>query len=341
MNIIITGGAGFIGSNLTKYLINNTDSNVLVIDKLTYAGNKLSLISLEKNDKYTFVNADIVNKKSIKEIFKTFKPTHIMHLAAESHVDRSIDSYKEFVNTNIIGTITLLDCSKEYMESLNSKEKEAFRFLHISTDEVYGSLGSKGFFTEKTNYDPSSPYSASKAASDHFVRVWNRTYSLPTVITNCSNNYGPYQHPEKLIPKIIINALHGKDIPIYGEGNNIRDWLFVMDHVHALYNVLLNSDIGKTYNIGGNNEKTNVEVAHTICNIMNTKINQKPNKIKDFKDLIKFVSDRPGHDKRYAIDASLIKKELSWEPNETFESGIEQTINWYLDNKEWLNTYEQ
>ena len=341
MNIVITGGAGFIGSNLTKYLINNTDSNILVIDKLTYAGNKLSLISLENNDRYSFVNADIVDKKRIKEIFNNFKPSHIMHLAAESHVDRSIDSSKEFVNTNIIGTINLLECSKEYIDSLNSKEKDAFKFLHVSTDEVYGSLGSKGFFTEKTNYDPSSPYSASKAASDHFVRVWNRTYSLPTVITNCSNNYGPYQHPEKLIPKIITNALDGKDIPIYGDGTNIRDWLFVMDHVRALHDVLLNSDTGKTYNIGGNNEKTNVEVAHTICNIMNTKINQKPNKIKDFKDLIKFVDDRPGHDERYAIDASFIKKELSWEPNETFESGIEQTINWYIDNREWLNSYER
>ena len=333
MKIIVTGGAGFIGSALVRMLINETEHEVLVLDKLTYAGNLLNLDLVKDHENFFFEKIDILNKEDIFKIFKTFNPDSVMHLAAESHVDRSIQGPLEFINTNIIGTFNLLEASRELLQN-NIKKIDKFRFLHVSTDEVFGDLAdTNNFFTEETKYDPSSPYSASKASSDHLVRAWYRTYEVPILITNCSNNYGPYHFPEKLIPKSIKNALIGKDIPIYGKGQQIRDWLYVEDHAKALYRVLTEGIPGETYNIGANNEKSNIEVINLVCSIMDKKI---PLKEGSYKDLITFVDDRPGHDFRYAIDSSKIKKELNWAPSESFETGLEKTIEWFIENKEWL-----
>lgn len=333
--ILVTGGAGFIGSALVRYLINETDSIVVNFDKLTYAGNLESLNSVDSNERYHFVQGDICNRELVAAMFVKYQPDYIMHLAAESHVDRSIDGPGEFIETNIVGTYTLLEATRSYYKGLSDDKKAVFRFHHISTDEVYGDLGETGLFTEENSYEPSSPYSASKAASDHLVRAWFRTYQLPVVITNCSNNYGPYHFPEKLIPLIILNALEGKSLPIYGDGKQVRDWLFVEDHARALYTVVSKGKLGETYNIGGFNEKKNIDVVRTICDHLNELICEKPAGLADFNELITFVKDRPGHDVRYAIDASKINKELGWRPEETFESGIRKTIEWYLDNSEW------
>lgn len=333
--IFVTGGAGFIGSALVRYLINETDNTVINFDKLTYAGNLESLTSVENNERYHFVQGDICDRELVASTFEKYQPDFIMHLAAESHVDRSIDGPGEFIQTNVVGTYELLEASRSYYATLNADKKAAFRFHHISTDEVYGDLGETGLFTEETPYEPSSPYSASKAASDHLVRAWHRTYDLPVVLTNCSNNYGPFHFPEKLIPLVILNALEGKQLPIYGDGKQVRDWLFVEDHARALYRVVTQGALGETYNIGGFNEKQNIEVVTTICNHLNVLIANKPNGLNDFKELITFVKDRPGHDVRYAIDATKINKELGWHPEETFDSGILKTVNWYLDNQEW------
>lgn len=334
-SIFITGGAGFIGSALVRYLINETDNTVINFDKLTYAGNLESLKSIDSNERYNFVQGDICDKGKVAEVLAQFQPDYIMHLAAESHVDRSIDGPDEFIETNIVGTYTLLDAARSYYASLSVDKKSNFRFHHISTDEVYGDLGATGLFTEETSYDPSSPYSASKAASDHLVRAWHRTYQLPIVLTNCSNNYGSYHFPEKLIPLIILNALDGKALPIYGDGEQVRDWLYVDDHVRALYKVVCEGKLGETYNIGGFNEKQNIEVVNTICNHLNDLITEKPKALTDFNELITYVTDRPGHDVRYAIDANKINKELGWYPKETFDSGIKKTIEWYLANLDW------
>ena len=334
MNILITGGAGFIGSALIRYLIKNTDHQILNIDKLTYAGNLESLVEVESNPNYTFQKIDICDAAAIEQSFSEFQPDLIMHLAAESHVDRSIDGPAEFINTNIVGTYTLLEVSRKYWQSLSQHKKSQFRFHHISTDEVYGDLeGTTDLFTESTPYAPSSPYSASKASSDHLVRAWYRTYGLPIVITNCSNNYGPYHFPEKLIPLVILNALDGKALPIYGKGNQIRDWLYVEDHAKALYKVVTEGTIGETYNIGGHNEKQNIEVVEIICHILDELKPQSNNQ--PYEELITFVEDRPGHDLRYAIDASKIKNDLGWTPEESFESGIRKTVKWYLNNLDW------
>lgn len=333
--IFVTGGAGFIGSALVRYLINETEHNVINFDKLTYAGNLESLASVDSSDRYTFVQGDICDRKILNDVFKQHQPDYIMHLAAESHVDRSIDGPGEFIQTNITGTYELLEAARSYFLSLDEEKKSTFRFHHISTDEVYGDLGETGLFTEETPYEPSSPYSASKAASDHLVRAWYRTYGLPVVVTNCSNNYGPYHFPEKLIPLVILNALEGKSLPVYGDGKQVRDWLYVEDHARALYKVVSEGTIGETYNIGGFNEKQNIEVVTTICNHLNELISDKPDGISNFNDLVIFVKDRPGHDVRYAIDASKINKELGWHPQETFESGIKKTIEWYLANSQW------
>ena len=334
--ILVTGGAGFIGSALIRAIINDTEYNVINLDKLTYAGNLDSLSSIETSTRYSFQKIDICDQDSITRILQEFKPTFIMHLAAESHVDRSIDAPSNFINTNINGTYVMLEEARKYFSNLDQKEKEKFRFHHISTDEVYGDLvGKDDLFTEASSYSPSSPYSASKAASDHLVRAWGRTYKLPIIITNCSNNYGPFHFPEKLIPHVILSAIHGRPIPIYGDGTQIRDWLYVEDHARALIKVVLEGSIGETYNIGGHNEKTNIEVVKTICNLLDEYVDKKPIKVNTFSDLITFVKDRPGHDKRYAIDASKIKKHLDWVPLETFESGIKKTVKWYLDNPIW------
>jgi dTDP-glucose 4,6-dehydratase len=336
MKIIVTGGAGFIGSAVIRHLLDTTQDVVLNIDKLTYAGNLASLGNYQNNERYQFQQIDICDSESLSKAITSFKPDAIMHLAAESHVDRSIDGPAAFMQTNIIGTYNLLEASKGYWLTLTKEQKAAFRFHHISTDEVYGDLeGPEDLFTEQTNYQPSSPYSASKASSDHLVRAWQRTYGLPTVITNCSNNYGPYHFPEKLIPLVIINALQGKSLPIYGTGQQIRDWLYVEDHANALVTVMKKGKVGDTYNIGGHNEKSNLDVVQSICEILNTLITEKPNNISDFKSLITFVADRPGHDLRYAIDASKIQNDLSWTPKETFDSGLLKTVQWYLSNKEW------
>lgn len=334
MKIIVTGGAGFIGSAVIRHIMKNTDNQVLNVDKLTYAGNLESLIDVENNSKYSFKQIDICDSTAIEQAFSEFQPDLIMHLAAESHVDRSIDGPAEFINTNIVGTYTLLEVARKYWLELDDDKKIAFRFHHISTDEVYGDLeGTTDLFTETTPYAPSSPYSASKASSDHLVRAWHRTYGLPVVITNCSNNYGPYHFPEKLIPLVILNALDGKPLPIYGKGDQIRDWLYVEDHARALYKVVTEGTVGETYNIGGHNEKQNIEVVKTICQILD-ELKPQSNK-QPYESLITFVKDRPGHDLRYAIDATKIKENLGWTPEETFDSGIRKTVEWYLNNLEW------
>jgi dTDP-glucose 4,6-dehydratase len=332
-NFLITGGAGFIGSAVIRFLIEETDHQVLNLDKLTYAGNLESLAAVSSNPRYQFVQGDVCDRALVSKLFANFKPDVVMHLAAESHVDRSIDGPAEFIQTNIVGTSVMLECAREYWKGL--PVGNSFRFHHISTDEVYGSLDDTGLFTEETSYDPSSPYSASKASSDHLVRAWHRTYGLPVLITNCSNNYGPYQFPEKLIPLMILNALEGKPLPVYGNGQQIRDWLHVEDHARALYKVVTEGEIGETYNIGGHNEKTNLEVVHTLCDLLDEARPNRPNSIASYKDLITYVADRPGHDQRYAIDASKIQKDLGWVPAETFETGLRKTVEWYLDNVTW------
>jgi dTDP-glucose 4,6-dehydratase len=338
MKILITGGAGFIGSSVVRHIINNTQDQVVNLDKLTYAGNLESLVSVSDSNRYTFEQVDICNRQELDRVFARHQPDAVMHLAAESHVDRSIDGPAAFIETNIIGTYQLLEAAKDYWKNLDDNRKAAFRFHHISTDEVYGDLeGPEDLFTETTPYAPSSPYSASKASSDHLVRAWKRTYGLPTIVTNCSNNYGPYHFPEKLIPLMILNVLEGKPLPVYGKGNQIRDWLFVEDHARALYKVVTEGKVGETYNIGGHNEKQNIDVVHTICELLDELQPAKNLPIKSYKELITFVKDRPGHDIRYAIDASKIKRELGWVPEETFESGIRKTVEWYLNNLQWAH----
>jgi dTDP-glucose 4,6-dehydratase len=332
MKFIVTGGAGFIGSALVRFLINKTDHIVLNIDKLTYAGNLESLTSISENPRYQFVNADICDADKMTELVADFNPDKIMHLAAESHVDRSVDAPDEFVQTNIIGTYNVLNAARSYFESSRNKD---FIFHHVSTDEVFGSLSDDGFFTEETSYDPRSPYSASKASSDHLVRAWGATYGLPVVVTNCSNNYGHYQFPEKLIPLIILNALNKKSLPVYGDGSNVRDWLHVDDHARALYLVATEGKPGETYNIGGKNEKTNLEVVDTICSLLESY--NPPATDFRYKDLIIHVEDRPGHDFRYAIDTSKIERKLGWKPQETFETGMARTVQWYLSNPTWCD----
>ena len=339
--ILVTGGAGFIGSAMVRYLINKTSAIVINVDKLTYSGNLQSLDSVKDNQNYFFEKVDICNLNELHRVLIGFKPDMLVHLAAESHVDRSIDNPSEFIQTNVIGTFNLLESSKRYWDSLQGQKKENFRFLHVSTDEVYGDLGgTNDLFTETSPYDPSSPYSASKASSDHLVRAWFRTFGLPTIITNCSNNYGPCQFPEKLIPHIILSALKGEKLPVYGDGKQVRDWLYVDDHVRALIEVLLKGGPGETYNIGGNNEIKNINVVKKICAILDSKIPSKLNGLNSFSELISFVKDRPGHDVRYAIDASKIEKEIKWTPKEGFESGLEKTVSWYLYIKEWYRNIQ-
>ncbi|WP_367987526.1 dTDP-glucose 4,6-dehydratase [Vibrio sp. NTOU-M3] len=357
--ILVTGGAGFIGSALIRHLINSTSHLVVNVDKLTYAGNLQSLASINQNSRYFFEKVDICNAKEVKRIFCQYKPDIVMHLAAESHVDRSIDGPGSFIQTNIVGTYSLLEEARIYWSELDDKKKNNFRFHHVSTDEVYGDLphpdiqtDDSSLFTESTAYDPSSPYSASKASSDHLVRAWHRTYHLPIIVTNCSNNYGPYHFPEKLIPLTILNALEGKSLPVYGKGNQIRDWLYVEDHVRALVLVATQGKIGETYNIGGHNEVQNIEVVKTICSILEELAPSKDNPnignfsceslgISSYMELIKYVADRPGHDMRYAIDASKIQRELGWKPEETFQSGIRKTVQWYLDNQSWCQQVQE
>lgn len=358
MNILVTGGAGFIGSAVIRHIIENTSDTVINLDKLTYAGNLESLKSVSNNKRYTFEQVDICNRVELDRVFNTYKPDAVMHLAAESHVDRSITGPAEFIQTNIVGTYNLLEAAREYWNTLESDAKQSFRFHHISTDEVYGDLphpddvkgeagnvkgeigtshlalnNSQGLplFTEQTSYAPSSPYSASKASSDHLVRAWLRTYGFPTIVTNCSNNYGPYHFPEKLIPLVILNALEGKELPIYGKGDQIRDWLYVEDHARALFKVVTEGKVGETYNIGGHNEKQNIEVVQTICSILDELVPKKSN----YSEQITFVTDRPGHDRRYAIDSSKMSNELNWTPVETFETGLRKTVIWYLENQQW------
>ena len=338
MKFLITGGAGFIGSAVIRNIINNTSDSVLNLDKLTYAGNLESLPDVSGSRRYEFVRGDVCDRALLGNIFARFKPDIVMHLAAESHVDRSIDGPGEFIQTNIIGTYALLEEARNYWFSLNDKKKQNFRFHHVSTDEVYGDLeDGEGLFTEETSYAPSSPYSASKASSDHLVRAWHRTYKLPILITNCSNNYGPYQFPEKLIPLIILNALEGKDLPIYGNGKQIRDWLYVDDHARALLHVAFYGEVGETYNIGGHNEIKNIDVVKTVCSILDELSPSKIDGIDKYEQLIVYVTDRAGHDIRYAIDATKIANELSWTPDETFSTGIRKTVEWYLENSIWCN----
>lgn len=334
--ILVTGGAGFIGSAVVRHIIADTNNSVLVVDKLTYAGNLESLTPVADNERYAFEQVDICNRSELDRVFAQYQPDYVMHLAAESHVDRSIDGPADFIETNIVGTYTMLEAARQYWNGLEASRKEAFRFHHISTDEVYGDLhGTDDFFTETTPYAPSSPYSASKASSDHLVRAWLRTYGFPTIVTNCSNNYGPYHFPEKLIPLIILNALAGKPLPVYGNGAQIRDWLYVEDHARALYLVVTEGAIGETYNIGGHNERKNIDVVKTVCALLEELVPNKPEGAEHYADLITYVTDRPGHDMRYAIDAAKIERELGWRPQETFESGIRKTVQWYLANESW------
>ena len=344
MKIFVTGGAGFIGGNFVLKQVIQEGNEVLNFDKLTYAGNLDTLKSVIGNDKYQFIQGDICQRSTVKNALSQFQPDVIINFAAESHVDRSIDGPFEFIQTNIVGTAVLLDEANNYYKTLTGEMKAGFRFLHVSTDEVYGSLGDDDYFTENTAYDPSSPYSASKASSDHLVRAWSRTFGLPILITNCSNNYGPYQFPEKLIPLMILNCLQEKNLPIYGKGDNVRDWLFVEDHCDAIYSVLSSGKLGETYNIGGNNEIQNIDIVKIICEKMDEYSPRKQGG--NYEELITYVTDRPGHDFRYAIDASKISNELGWQPKENFETGIEKTIRWYLENREWWqaiqdNTYQQ
>ena len=336
MKILVTGGAGFIGSAVIRHIIQNTNNQVLNIDKLTYAGNLESLKEIDKHSNYEFKQIDICDREQITAAIDAFQPNAIMHLAAESHVDRSIDGPAAFIQTNIVGTYTLLEAARKYWMGLDAEAQQNFRFHHISTDEVYGDLeGTTDLFTETTSYAPSSPYSASKASSDHLVRAWHRTYGLPVIVTNCSNNYGPYHFPEKLIPLVILNALDAKPLPVYGNGQQIRDWLFVEDHARALYKVVTEGVVGETYNIGGHNEKQNIEVVKTICKILDELKPQANGQA--YESLITFVKDRPGHDLRYAIDATKIQNELGWTPTETFETGIRKTVQWYLNNLDWCH----
>lgn len=336
MKFLVTGGAGFIGSAVIRYLINDLGHEVVNLDKLTYASNLESLLDVADSSDYAFEKVNICNFEDVTRVFNQHQPDKVMHLAAESHVDRSIDGPAEFIQTNIVGTYVMLEVARQYWSKLPEHRKTEFQFHHISTDEVYGDLeGTDDLFVENTAYAPSSPYSASKASSDHLVRAWNRTYGLPVVISNCSNNYGPFQFPEKLIPLVILNAISGKELPLYGKGNQIRDWLHVEDHARALVKVVLEGTIGETYNIGGHNEKTNLEVVKTLCQILDELVPDHPGGIDRYEQLISFVEDRPGHDVRYAIDASKIDQELGWRPAETFETGIRKTVEWYLNNKPW------
>ncbi len=329
---IVTGGAGFIGSAVVRHLIENTPHHVLVIDKLTYAGNLDNLASVASNERYRFAQADICHARDMRDVVSGFRPDVVMHLAAESHVDRSIDGPGEFIQTNVVGTFTLLQAALSYWRTLKGAERDAFRFHHVSTDEVFGSLGAEGFFTEETAYSPNSPYSASKASSDHLVRAWHHTYGLPVVLSNCSNNYGPYHFPEKLIPLVTLNALEGKSVPVYGDGSNVRDWLYVEDHARALQLIAEAGRVGESYNVGGHNERTNLDVARQICALVDELA---PDPQGSRERLISFVGDRPGHDLRYAIDASKIERDLGWRPNETFETGLRKTVTWYLENQTW------
>ncbi len=329
--VIVTGGAGFIGSAVVRLLAREPDTAVLNLDKLTYAGNLASLRGVDNLPTYRFERIDIVDRAALDRVFATFRPTHVMHLAAESHVDRSITGSADFVQTNVVGTFALLEAARAYWSGLTGVERDAFRMLHVSTDEVYGSLGPDGLFTEDTAYDPSSPYSASKAASDHLASAWARTYGLPVVISNCSNNYGPFHFPEKLIPLVILNALESRPLPVYGDGSNIRDWLYVEDHARALWTVVRGGRVGQTYNVGGRNERTNLQVVHAICDVLDELVPA----ARPRRDLIAFVTDRPGHDHRYAIDATKLETELGWRAQETFDTGIRRTVRWYLDNDWW------
>ena len=337
MKLLVTGGAGFIGSAVVRHVIENTENEVLNVDKLTYAGNLESLARIAKNPRYTFSQTDICDRAALDELFENFQPDAVMHLAAESHVDRSITGPAAFIETNIIGTYQLLEAARHYWNQLDQNKKQAFRFHHISTDEVYGDLeGTEDLFLETTPYAPSSPYSASKASSDHLVRAWYRTYGLPVVLTNCSNNYGPFHFPEKLIPLVILNALAGKPLPVYGNGTQIRDWLYVEDHARALYKVVTEAAVGETYNIGGHNEQKNIDVVKAICELLEELAPNKPEGLARYEDLITYVTDRPGHDLRYAIDASKIQQDLGWVPQESFETGLRKTVQWYLNNQAWV-----
>ena len=331
--VLVTGGAGFIGSALVRYLIDTTAYNVVNIDKLTYAANLTSLASIENSDRYTLEKADICDGRKMSELFSRYRPVAVMHLAAESHVDRSIDGPADFIQTNINGTFSLLEAALSYWKELDSEGQGAFRFLHVSTDEVFGSLGDEGFFHEEYPYQPSSPYSASKASSDHLVRAWHETFGLPTLVTNCTNNYGPFQFPEKLIPLVILKILAGEQIPVYGKGDNIRDWLFVDDHVKALWKVVQEGAIGETYCIGGDCERSNIDVVRTLCGLVDELAPSADRPAAE--DLITFVKDRPGHDQRYAMDISRIGRTIGWKPGETFESGMRKTVTWYLENRPW------
>ena len=337
MKLLVTGGAGFIGSAVVRHVIENTENEVLNVDKLTYAGNLESLARIVKNPRYTFSQTDICDRAALDELFENLQPDAVMHLAAESHVDRSITGPAAFIETNIIGTYQLLEAARHYWNQLDQNKKQAFRFHHISTDEVYGDLeGTEDLFLETTPYAPSSPYSASKASSDHLVRAWYRTYGLPVVLTNCSNNYGPFHFPEKLIPLVILNALAGKPLPVYGNGTQIRDWLYVEDHARALYKVVTEAAVGETYNIGGHNEQKNIDVVKAICELLEELAPNKPEGLARYEDLITYVTDRPGHDLRYAIDASKIQQDLGWVPQESFETGLRKTVQWYLNNQAWV-----